>query len=155
MKDDEHYHYFHPSVDDYLANRVHGYVVDSSSSSHSTEEGGDCGATSDVSPRGPNNQSEGGADAASPLDDPQGSLASAFLGLSLDDLMQHLSNCFSEMLTFVICILILKRWLCVDLCWPWTNTQPTTDAFLERRSFDPSATSTNNCDTFRLVTQVL
>ena len=73
MKDDEHYHYFHPSVDDYLANRVHGYVVDSSSSSHSTEEGGDCGATGDVSPRGPNNQSEG-ADAASPLHDPQGRL---------------------------------------------------------------------------------
>lgn len=141
MKDDEHYHYFHPSVDEYLANRVHGYVTPETPSTT-------CDSDSDASVRR-NQSSEGGvADAVVEVEAP-----ASFLALSVNDLIQHLSNCFSEMLTFIICILILKRWLCVDL-WPWGRgggrSEPTTDAFLERRGFDPSDT---NCDT-RLVSIV-
>ena len=138
MKDDQHYHYFHPSVDEYLANRVHGYVgPDTPPATPSASD------DSDVSAR--RNQSTADCVDEAPA---------SFMALSINDLIQHLSNCFSEMLTFFICILILKRWLCVDL-WPWNRAggaqvpSPNTDAFLERRSFDPSDT---NCDT-RLASQ--
>ena len=37
-----------------------------------------------------------------------------------NDLISHLTNCFSEMLTFFICIFILRRWLHLDL-WPFSR----------------------------------
>ena len=37
-----------------------------------------------------------------------------------NDLISHLTNCFSEMLTFFICIFILRRWLHIDL-WPFSR----------------------------------
>ena len=121
MKDDQHYHHFHPSVDSYLSNRNNGFLESEEAASSAAED--EVLSTEVMA-----------SNRSSVQELPDSSNVGLLTALSSGSFLVHFVRCVSDVFALIVCILMIRHWLRVEIFGPSSAL----DAFLERRSFDPS-----------------